>query len=195
MAAPARPLQSLRRRLERDPPDFDALYAWFDGLVASSGADQAVIEFESFSRSSRSFAPALVLGYCAFAVGRGEEGVAQFKVSFERRPTEQTLYGLSSALLGVGRTGEAIELLHKADQRRRLATRPLVSLANAYAVRGQFDQAAATLRRIGPTGRREWGPSSNRPRRGCDGQGSPRVATAFGAASEFGRCLLWAGIA
>lgn len=174
------PRASLRltAKLARNADDIGLLYAWFDALAAEQGERRAVAALARRANEASSYAPALVLGYCFFGVGRPREAVKAFELAYRRRPNEQALYALSGALLANDRIDEALALLKAADAKRPLATRPLVNLANAYAAKGAVRQARRALDRISPTGRKEWkqlvdsarerldwaGASSQRPR-------------------------------
>jgi tetratricopeptide (TPR) repeat protein len=152
------PRASLRvtAKLAKSADDIGLLYEWFDAMATERGAQRAVDALSRRAAESSSEAPALVLGYCLFGLGRQADGVKAFELAYRRRPNEQTLYALSGALLVGDRIDEGLALLKAADAKRPLATRPLVNLANAYAAHGDLRASRRALDRISPTGRKEW---------------------------------------
>jgi tetratricopeptide (TPR) repeat protein len=148
--------QRLARRVERQPNSVGLLYEWFDAMSAEKGPAAAAAQLAAFSKRTRAWGPALVLGYCLFGVGRAQAAVKAFREAYGRLPAEKTLYALSGALLVTDRIGEAIRLLEAHGKRRRLTARPLVSLANAYLAKGEPAKAEEALRRISPKDRAYW---------------------------------------
>src|SRR5882672_10201199 len=76
----------LARKVAKRPTDVGGLYSWFDAMVIEHGKKVAVSRLSAFSKKTRAWQPALVLGYCLFGLGRSKAATQAFQEAYRRWP-------------------------------------------------------------------------------------------------------------
>ena len=133
--------------LAQDPSNFDALYCLGTELLQTGQIRGAMDDLNAALRIAPGFADAhLNLGNAFSALGRYEEGIAQFREAIRLGDGVRVRHNLGLTLMKQGRTDDAI-----AEYEAGLRIEPdhfpsLVELGAALGIKGRMDEAEVALR-------------------------------------------------